>query len=86
MTKEQSMPAAPAPPSFTEKMSIPTTDFRTAVAIRNDTRTTEVTVTFLLKAQNGASAAYVSTCPRCQVGVIKVEVSLAHEGRLSTAT
>ena len=63
------MPAAPATPSFTEKMNIPATDFRTAVAIRNDTRTVEVTVTFLLTAQDGASATYAATCPRCKVSL-----------------
>lgn len=79
------MPAAPATPSFTEKMNIPATDFRTAVAIRNDTRTVEVTVTFLLTAQDGASATYAATCPRCKTGAITVDVALAPDGSFAEA-
>jgi len=85
VTKEPSMPAAPAPPSFTEKMNIPATDFRTAVAIKNDTRTTEVAVTFLLKAQDGVVASYGATCPRCNVGEITVDVVLAPDGSFAEA-
>ncbi len=85
VTKETPMPAAPAPPSFTETMNIPATDLRTAVAIKNDTRTTEANVTFLLKVQNGSSATYAATCPRCNSGQITVDVALAADGSFAEA-
>ena len=85
VTKEHSMPAAPAPSSFTEKMNIPATDFRTAVAVRNDTRTVQVAVTFLLKSQSGATASYAATCPRCNSGEITVDVPLAADGSFAEA-
>jgi hypothetical protein len=66
-------------------MNIPATDFRTAVAIRNDTRTVEVTVTFLLTVQHGASATYAAMCPRCKTGAITVDVALAPDGSFAEA-
>ena len=79
------MPIPPAPRSFTETMDIPETDYRTAVAVRNDTRTKQVAVTFRLTAQSGASASYVATCPRCNMGEITVEVALAPDGSFAEA-
>ncbi len=84
VTKEQSMPAAP-PPSFTEKMNIPETGYRTAIAFRNDTRTLEVTVTFLLRQQSATQASYAATCPRCNSGEITVDVALAPDGGFAEA-
>jgi hypothetical protein len=74
------MPAASPPLSFEEKMKIPEVDYRTAVAIRNATRTKDVTVTFRLVARHGASASYAATCPRCNSGEITVDVALAKDG------
>jgi hypothetical protein len=61
-------------------MSIPATDYRTALAVRNDTRMTEVTVTFTLTSHQGASASYAAVCPRCHTGEITVDVALAPDG------
>jgi hypothetical protein len=83
--KEHTMPAAPAPASFTETMTIPARDFRTAVAVRNDTRTVAVDVTFRLTDQNGATARYAATCPRCKTGEITVDVALAADGSFAEA-
>ena len=79
------MPAAPAPPSFTETMNIPASDFRTAVAVRNDTRTVEVAVTFRLRDQSETTACYAATCPRCNSGEITVDVPLAADGSFAEA-
>ena len=79
------MPVPPAPRSFEEKMEIPATDYRTAVAVRNDTRTKEVSVTFRLTGQSGATASYAATCPRCNAGEITVEVALAPDGSFAEA-
>ena len=83
--KDVSMPVSPAPRSFEEKMEIPETDYRTALAVRNDTRMKEVTVTFQLLAQEGASASYAATCPRCNTGEITVDVALAPDGSFAEA-
>ena len=85
VTKEHSMPAAPAPASFTETMNIPAAELRTAVAVKNDTRTVAVTVTFRLRGQTGAVASYAATCPRCNSGEIEVEVPLAADGSFAEA-
>jgi hypothetical protein len=61
-------------------MNIPVADYRTAVAVRNDTRTVAVDVTFHLMSQGGAMASYAATCPRCNSGEITVEVPLAADG------
>lgn len=74
------MPVTPAPHSFEETMNIPETDYRTAVAVRNDTRTRQVTVTFVLTGQSGRQASYTATCPRCHEGEITVDVALAPDG------
>ena len=66
-------------------MEIPETDYRTALAVRNDTRMKEVTVTFQLLAQEGASASYAATCPRCNTGEITVDVALAPDGSFAEA-
>lgn len=79
------MSTMPAPQSFEETMKIPETDYRTAVAIRNDMRMKEVAVTFRLLAQNGPSASYAATCPRCHSGEITVEVALAPDGSFAEA-
>ena len=74
------MPATPAPRSFDETMTIPETDYRTAVAIRNDTRMKQVTVTFRLTGQTSQQASYAAVCPRCHQGEIAVDVALAPDG------
>jgi hypothetical protein len=66
-------------------MNIPSTDYRTAVAVKNDPRTVEVAVTFLLKAQVDAQATYAATCPRCHSGEITVDVALAPDGSFAEA-
>lgn len=66
-------------------MKIPATDYRTAVAVRNDTRMVAVDVTFHLTAQNGATASYAATCPRCNSGEITVDVALAPDGSFAAA-
>ena len=66
-------------------MDIPETDYRTAVAVRNDTRTKQVTVTFRLTGQHGATARYAVTCPRCNSGEITVDVALAADGSFAEA-
>ncbi len=66
-------------------MNTPEMDYRTAVAVRNDTRTKEVSVTFRLIGQNGASARYAATCPRCNSGEITVDVALAADGSFAEA-
>ena len=66
-------------------MNIPAEDYRTAIAIRNDPRMKEVTVTFLLTAQQDTSASYAATCPRCHSGEITVDVALAADGSFAEA-
>ena len=78
------MPAVP-PSSFTEKMNIPATDYRTAVAVRNDTRTVEVEVIFHLRDQTETTACYAAKCPRCHSGEITVDVPLAADGSFAEA-
>lgn len=66
-------------------MRVPAADYRTAVAVKNDMRSTEVTVTFRLAAQSEAMASYAATCPRCNVGLITVDVALAPDGTFAAA-
>lgn len=79
------MPLPTPPRSFEEKMKIPETDYRTALAVRNATRTKEVTVTFRLTGQHGSTASYAATCPRCNSGEIAVDVALAADGSFAEA-
>lgn len=61
-------------------MNVPAADYRTAVAVRNDTRMIETDVTFHLVTQTGDTARYAATCPRCGSGEITVDVPLAADG------
>ncbi len=71
----------PVPPAtFLEKMRVPEVGYRTALAIKHDVKTREVTVTFVLRDQDGQSASYAALCPRCNVGELIVEVGLAPDG------
>lgn len=79
------MPATPAPRFFEETIAIPESDYRTAVTIRNDTRTKQVNVTFVLTGQAGQLASYAATCPRCHSGEITVDVALAPDGSFAEA-
>lgn len=79
------MPLPTPPRSFEEKMKIPETDYRTALAVRNATRMKEVSVTFRLTGQHGAVASYAATCPRCNSGEISVDVALAADGSFAEA-
>jgi hypothetical protein len=64
-------------------MSVPRSDYRTAVAIKNDERMMDVDVDFLLRDQDGGTATYVARCPRCKHGEIAVTVKLASDGGLA---
>jgi hypothetical protein len=71
------------PATFQETMSVPRTDYQTAIAIKHDVRMSEVSVTFLLQRQDGDSATYAAVCPRCNAGEIAVTVRLDADGRFA---
>jgi hypothetical protein len=78
--------AKPLPPSsFQEEMNVPEAGYRTAIAIKHQGRMAKVSVTFLLREQNGTSATYAGPCPRCNAGEIIVEVKLDPEGSFAEA-
>ena len=79
------MPLPTPPRTFEEKMKIPETDYRTALAVRNATRMKEVSVTFRLTGQHEATASYAATCPRCNSGEITVDVALGADGSFAEA-
>ena len=86
LNQERTAMAMPLPPgSFLEKMNVPESGYRTAIAIKHQGRMAEVSVTFLLREQNGASAVYAGLCPRCNAGEIVVEVKLDPEGSFAEA-
>lgn len=73
--------AKPVPPStFHQKMHVPESGYRTAIAIKHTGRMTEVSTTFVLRKQDGESAIYAALCPRCSVGEIVVAVKLNPDG------
>lgn len=70
----------PPPASFEKSMPVPEAGYRTAIAIKHEGRMTDVLVTFRLRSQDGRSATYAATCPRCQAGEILVAVKLDGNG------
>ncbi len=73
------------PATFQETMNIPRADYQTAIAIKHDVRTSEVSVTFVLQTQDGKSATYAAVCPRCNTGEIVVAVNLKADGSFAEA-
>ena len=76
-----SLPAA----SFEVIFDVPETDYRTAIAIRHDTRMKQVAVQFALQGRNGNVAVYRAICPRCHSGEIEVAVKLDGDGSFAEA-
>lgn len=73
--------AKSVPPStFQEKMNVPESGYRTAIAIKHNGRMREVSATFVLREQDGRSAIYAALCPRCSAGEIVVAVKLNPDG------
>jgi hypothetical protein len=80
MKKAALMTRSLAPENFQQKMSVPEAGYRTAIAVTHGGRMSEVNVTFTLRSQDGASAAYAAPCPRCKVGEISVTVGINPDG------